>query len=300
MRMGLSGDRASGYEFGAFALDPERGALRGPDGEIRLRHKSFQLLLYLVRNPGRLLSREELFNAIWGNTAVTDDSLTQCLVEIRRALGDDSRQMVRTVPRRGYLFDVPVKPLGTSAALEVEPVSPAAGRLASGRLAAAGLIVVVMAAWWLFSRPGPVPAELPDAAGSRVAPIPNSIAVLPFVDMSAEQDQEHFGDGIAEEILNLLTRVEGLKVIARTSSFSFKGRQVDIGDHRRAARRRPRARGQCPHRRQPGSRHRTTRGGRRQRPPLVGGLRAGAGRHLCRADGDRDPRGRGAGGEVAQ
>jgi TolB-like protein/DNA-binding winged helix-turn-helix (wHTH) protein/Tfp pilus assembly protein PilF len=230
MRMGLSGDRASGYEFGAFALDPERGALRGPDGEIRLRHKSFQLLLYLVRNPGRLLSREELFNAIWGNTAVTDDSLTQCLVEIRRALGDDSRQMVRTVPRRGYLFDVPVKPLGTSAALEVEPVSPAAGRLASGRLAAAGLIVVVMAAWWLFSRPGPVPAELPDAAGSRVAPIPNSIAVLPFVDMSAEQDQEHFGDGIAEEILNLLTRVEGLKVIARTSSFSFKGRQVDIGD----------------------------------------------------------------------
>jgi TolB-like protein/DNA-binding winged helix-turn-helix (wHTH) protein len=259
MRMGLTGDRASGYQFGAFALDPERGALRGPEGEIRLRRKSFQLLLYLVRNPGRLLSREELFSAIWGNTAVTDDSLTQCLVEIRRALGDDSRQMVRTVPRRGYLFDVPVKPLGTSAALEVEPVSPAAGRpvdgsvaasvapaggsvapaaspVGAGRwpqrpgtLAAASLIVVVMAAWWLFSRPGPVPAELPDAAVRRVAAIPNSIAVLPFVDMSAEQDQEHFGDGIAEEILNLLTRVEGLKVIARTSSFSFKGRQVDIG-----------------------------------------------------------------------
>jgi TolB-like protein/DNA-binding winged helix-turn-helix (wHTH) protein/Flp pilus assembly protein TadD len=246
--MGMGGDRASGYEFGAFVLDPGRGALQGPDGEIKLRPKSFQLLLYMVRNPGRLLSRDELFRAVWGNAAVTDDSLTQCLVQIRRALDDESRQMVRTVPRRGYLFDVPVKSPAPAAALEVEPGSPAAGSPADGSvaaatapagarrwlqrpgmLAAAGLVVVAMAAWWLLGTPGPVPPELPDVAVSRVAAIPNSIAILPFVDMSAEQDQEHFGDGIAEEILNLLTRVEGLTVIARTSSFSFKGRQADIG-----------------------------------------------------------------------
>ena len=241
--MGISVEQASGYRFGAFILDAERGALRGPDGEIRLRRKSFLLLLYMVRNPGRLLSRDELFNAIWGHTAVTDDSLTQCLVEIRRALGDESRQVVRTVPRRGYLFDEPVTPLAGEVPTPAAPVRNLRWSVLAGASAVAGAIIVLVMAWWLLDSAGPQRANVPGAAPrdvpasavpasaipvSDVPVVPNSIAVLPFVDMSADQDQEYFGDGIAEEILNLLTRVEGLKVIARTSSFSFKGRQADI------------------------------------------------------------------------
>ncbi|HRP36051.1 MAG TPA: transcriptional regulator, partial [Gammaproteobacteria bacterium] len=104
------------YRFGEFTLDAGRGTLRGPDGELRLRPKSFDLLLYLLRHPGRLVGREELLNAVWGQLAVTDDSITQCLVEIRRALGDESRSMVRTVPRRGYRLEVPVDtPAGRDA-----------------------------------------------------------------------------------------------------------------------------------------------------------------------------------------
>jgi TolB-like protein/DNA-binding winged helix-turn-helix (wHTH) protein/Flp pilus assembly protein TadD len=248
--MEFSSDQGLCYEFGPYTLDAARGALQGPDGDIRLRPKSFQLLLCLVRNQGRLVSRSELFEAVWGNAAVTDDSLTQCLVEIRRALGDASRQMVRTVPRRGYLFDLPVKVRDPGAEVVREPPAPGADQvngeatafeMPSGdrrrpqrpwALAVAGLLVAFMAAWWHFGRPVPVSPVSPLPAGTAaksVAAAGTSIAVLPFVDMSAEQDQEHFGDGIAEEILNLLTRVEGLKVIARTSSFSFKGRQADIG-----------------------------------------------------------------------
>lgn len=74
--------------FGEFTLDLERGALLGPLGEIKLRPKSYQVLCYLVEHAGRLVSKDELFDAVWGQTVVTEDSLTQCLVEIRRALGD--------------------------------------------------------------------------------------------------------------------------------------------------------------------------------------------------------------------
>ncbi len=216
----------------------------GPDGEIKLRPKSYELLRHLVRHPGRLVGREELLNAVWGHAAVTDDSLTQCLVEIRRALGDNARRIVRTVPRRGYLLDVPVSRhnLDDTPRGELDHPPPGNGpggevatamrsSLGRGRLPAvaiamvAGVIVAMASAAWLLSeRDGAVPA--PHAIAGQ--PEPGSIAVLPFVDMSAEQNQEYFGDGLAEEILNLLAQVPTLKVIARTSSFSFKDQPADI------------------------------------------------------------------------
>jgi TolB-like protein/DNA-binding winged helix-turn-helix (wHTH) protein len=231
-------DHAGRYGFDRFMLDAGRGTLQGPEGEIRLRPKSYELLLYLVRNHGRLVGREELLNAVWGHAAVTDDSLTQCLVEIRRALGKDARQLVRTLPRRGYLLDVAVTLLDDKPR---EPVSDGLPAMAPQREAHSSSLpgrrwpmpVALMActafalvfAWWTF---GQRDAREPDSRDVEVRAAPSSIAVLPFVDMSAERDQEYFGDGIAEEILNLLAQVKDLKVIARTSSFSFKGRTADI------------------------------------------------------------------------
>jgi TolB-like protein/DNA-binding winged helix-turn-helix (wHTH) protein/Tfp pilus assembly protein PilF len=238
------------YSFSGFTLDPARQVLQGPDGEIRLRPKSYALLLYLVRHPGRLVSRQELHDAVWGRLAVTDDSLTQCLVEIRRVLGDEGRQIVKTVPRRGYLFDAPVTRLvgdglqdpgrtldrnadedgahaeagdGGRAAPRSAPPTPRGPLLSTGILAAA--TVVAMLAVWVAAQRHEAP---PASAVSVVQRLPNSIAVLPFVDLSAEKDQEYFGDGMAEEILNLLVQWPELRVIARTSSFSFKNQPVDI------------------------------------------------------------------------
>jgi pimeloyl-ACP methyl ester carboxylesterase/DNA-binding winged helix-turn-helix (wHTH) protein len=94
--------------FDPFALDLQRCALLHGQEEIRLRPKSFDALRYLAEHPGRLVSKEELIQAIWPSMAVTDDSLVQCIRDIRTALSDNPPRIIRTVPRRGYLFAAPV------------------------------------------------------------------------------------------------------------------------------------------------------------------------------------------------
>src|SRR6266480_2627188 len=95
--------------FDGFTLDLTRGCLLRGTEEIKLRPKPFEALTYLVKNAGRLINKTELIQALWPNTAVTDDSLVQCMMEVRRALGDDGQKMIRTVPRRGYIFECPVE-----------------------------------------------------------------------------------------------------------------------------------------------------------------------------------------------
>src|SRR5437660_3720755 len=91
--------------FDGFTLDLTRGCLLRGTQEIKLPPKPYDALKYLVENPGRLISKRELIEALWPDTAVTDDSLVQCLREVRRALGDEAQQIIKTVPRRGYIFD---------------------------------------------------------------------------------------------------------------------------------------------------------------------------------------------------
>ncbi len=207
-------------EFGGFALDLTRGALFRAGTEIRLRPKSFEVLRFLAENADRLVTRDEIFAAVWGDTIVTDDSLTQCLIDIRRALGDESHEIVRTVPRRGYVFDLPVVVTGDTR--EDDAASPAWRR--PDRWMAAGAIVVLtaLAAWWGVTR-------LAGGRAAEDAPAPgNTIAVLAFSDLSEGGDQQYFADGVAEEILNLLSRAPELRVVARTSSFSFRGSDADV------------------------------------------------------------------------
>ena len=102
-------------QFGSFVLDLERLCLRGPAGEAELRPKSFEVLRYLTEHPGRVISKEELMAAVWPNVIVTDDSLIRCISEVRRAMGDESQLVIKTIPRRGYLLDVSVLPGRNSA-----------------------------------------------------------------------------------------------------------------------------------------------------------------------------------------
>ena len=92
------------YQFGEFTLDVARGCVLRAGEEVKLRPKVYEALKYLVENPGRLISKKELIQAVWPDTFVTDDSLVQCTVELRRALDDQAQQLLKTVPRRGYLF----------------------------------------------------------------------------------------------------------------------------------------------------------------------------------------------------
>ena len=119
--------RAKRLRFDRFVLDLDRGCLLLDGNEITLRPKPFAVLQYLVENSGRLVSKDELFTAVWPNLTVTDDALVQSIGELRRALGDDGQRLIRTIPRRGYRFEsavsviVPAGPPATDAT----PNSPA-------------------------------------------------------------------------------------------------------------------------------------------------------------------------------
>ncbi len=178
--------------FDGFTLDLQRLSLSGANGEIRLRRKSFELLHFLLREAGRVVSKEELLEAVWPGATVGDESLAQCVSEVRRALGDVNKLIVKTVPRMGYLIDSIVS------------------RSDTNRDNASIL--------------GPT-----TKLGNGTQPILNaaSIAVLPFTNMSRIRDREYFADGITEDIIIELSKFPELLVISKTSTFQYKGKKID-------------------------------------------------------------------------
>ena len=218
------------YEFGEFRLDALRRAITSRmDGQaLPLTGRAFDALLYFVERRGELLEKRAIMEAIWPRVVVEDSSLTQLIHTLRRALGErpDDHRYIVTVPGRGYRFVADVKVQAIEAlAMPDAPATPpglshapARGRrrsILAGTLGA--LLAVVSAIVWIVSdRSGPADQTKP------------AIAVLPFADMSPEHDQEYFSDGLAEEILNELAQSAAVRVIARTSSFSFKNQDADI------------------------------------------------------------------------
>jgi predicted ATPase/DNA-binding winged helix-turn-helix (wHTH) protein len=119
--------------YPGFDIDTRRGELRVDGRAVALRPKTFALLTHLVRHPGRLLGRDELIEAVWRDVIVSDDSLVQCISELRSALDDKSQRLIRTVPRRGYIFDV--RPIGSNFGEGVPPQAqalPASADLGDG------------------------------------------------------------------------------------------------------------------------------------------------------------------------
>src|SRR5262245_42684774 len=226
----------AGYRFGEFVLNLDRGRLQKAGADLALRPKSFDVLRYLVERAGRLATKDELVSAVWPDVIVSDDSLTQCVRDIRKVLGDDGERFIKTVPRRGYMFVAEIAPLTAEepAAAALAPADHAGAaavhvgvrRLARGidvrgriaPIAALAAIIVlagVAAAWalgWL-GRPPPATTETP-----------LTIAVLPF----DAQDEDWLGDGLAEDIMTAVSRFRDLTVIGRTSSFRYRGNAVDV------------------------------------------------------------------------
>src|SRR5260370_9965325 len=118
------------FQFEGYTLDVARQSLRAADREVALRRKSFELLRYLVENPDRLVTKEELLKAIWPNVIVTDESLMHCVSEVRQALGDSKQTIIVTVPRCGYRFAAPVLRVATGAMAARQPPPPPTAPLA--------------------------------------------------------------------------------------------------------------------------------------------------------------------------
>lgn len=193
----MSGPR---YTFDRWTLDCTRGVLTTETGDIPLRPKSFEVLHYLIQNAGRLMSRDDVLGALWPDVTVTEESLTQCVSEVRQALGDSGQRIIKTVPKRGYLFAVPVT-----------------GKDDAGAAHHSSVVV---------SRDS---AEGATASFTKRRMLEGpSLAVLPFANLSGDSSQEYLSDGITEDIINGLSYFSDLSVIARNSSFSYKGRPVDV------------------------------------------------------------------------
>jgi adenylate cyclase len=102
--------------FGSYFLDLDRLSLHGSQGQVELRPKSFHVLRHLVENASRAVTKEELIRAVWPDVSVTDESVTRCISDVRQALGDQARELIRTLPRHGYLLDASVTKEGAAAA----------------------------------------------------------------------------------------------------------------------------------------------------------------------------------------
>src|SRR5262245_20241382 len=202
-------------KFGRFELDPNAASCRADGRQLPLRPKSFDVLLYLARHPGRVVAKDELIEALWPGIFVTDNSLVQCISDIRAALKDEDQTILKTVARRGYLFAAPVieidpppktaEPERQEAAggsrdsdgLGVEAIVSWARTLGLRALRyhrvllAAGLGVAVLLAVWLgLQGRQPVAVQFPTVAGVTVSDISPSagrvsIAVLPFVTLGS-------------------------------------------------------------------------------------------------------------------
>ena len=217
------------FLLGEATIRPSRGLIETAGAETRVKPKAMAVLVALARRPGEVVSRAELFAEVWSGQAVTDDVLTTCLVELRRALTDDARspRYIETIPRRGVRLIASLGDVTDNDGLppqsRPQPRPLAFGRVALAFAAIVGAIPVAIAAV-LLVRDVPDPR---DAAALEVAP---SLAVLPFVNMSEADEADYFADGLSEELINRLSRLNGLSVTARTSSFFFKDQNVDLRD----------------------------------------------------------------------
>ena len=226
-----------------FTLDSRRQLLVRGAESIRLRPRTYDVLSYLVTHAGRLVGKRELMESVWQDTAVTDDSLVQCLIEIRRALGD-AHDVVKTIRGRGYLFDAPVRLLTED---DVQTPGPDPGpsdaghsvsrgdqdaslprrqrRLRTG-LVAASLLALGIAAIAATFYSGQIRRVF---SGGPTKPI-RSLAVLPLVNLSGDADQEYFADGMTDELIGQLMRINSLRVISRTSVMRFKGTRKSVAE----------------------------------------------------------------------
>jgi TolB-like protein/tetratricopeptide (TPR) repeat protein len=180
------------FRFADFVLDTDRRELTRQSEPVPLGPQVFDLLVYLLQNRERVVSKDDLLETVWQGRIVSESTLTSHINAVRKAIGDtgEEQRLIRTVARKGFRFVGAVAVAGTSA-----------------------------------DKANVQPASQPFALAPPDRP---SIAVLPFQNLSGDPDQDYFADGVVEDIITGLSRIKWLFVIARNSSFTYKGRAVDV------------------------------------------------------------------------
>ena len=184
------------FFFDDHALDTDRRELRRGPETIAVEPQVFDLLVFLVQNRDHVVSKDDLIDAVWGGRIVSESTLSSRINAARRAVGDsgEGQKLIRTIPRKGLRFVGAVRTQGGANEQAVEP-----------------------------SHEGREPPR-------AVLPLPDrpAIAVLPFANLSGDPEQEYFSDGISEDIITALSKLRWFFVIARNSSFIYKGKPVHM------------------------------------------------------------------------
>jgi adenylate cyclase len=223
---------ATRLRFASHVLDLDRGCLLLGGNEVPLRPKTFAVLRFLVENSGRLVSKDELFEAVWPGIAVTDDALVQSIGELRRAFGADGARLIRTVPRRGYRFEAAVATETPAAGDTPDPAASvqlnhrllrrgvraphwtAAARKPQRALAVIAVTTLLAAGTiWTVSQLGS--RSDPDSGGIKISAVSTKpvIAILPFRNES-EAGRDYFADGLAQDLIAALGRFSELTVMS--------------------------------------------------------------------------------------
>ncbi|MGM4986995.1 winged helix-turn-helix domain-containing protein [Tardiphaga sp. 841_E9_N1_2] len=217
------------YRFAGFEFDRLRAELRGPDGKaIKLRPKTFDMLALFAANAGRIISKQELMEAVWPNVHVGEDSLFQCIRELRTALGDDQRQMIKLVSGRGYMFDVEM--LAEPAAVETPAALPLAAL--SGEPARAVAAAEPVERRRLFGLHGPAALAAMAGLGAIVglavaAPIfgpdvifgraPPTIAVMPIAGVGSDSQVAETAANVTTRLVDGLAKIYNIRVMTQTA-----------------------------------------------------------------------------------
>jgi len=194
------------YVFDNCVLDLDRRELLRASDTVSTAPKVFDVLVYLMENRDRVVSRDDLVNAVWQGRIVSESTLATHINAVRKAVGDDGQQqrVIRTVARKGFRFVAAVEAAQESTAAH----PPHASSAASG--------------------PATIAPSDAFAVSAPVVPARPSIAVLPFVNLSGDPEQDYLSDGVIEDIISALSQYRWLFVVARNSSFAYKGHTVDV------------------------------------------------------------------------
>jgi transcriptional activator of cad operon len=232
--------------IGAWCFNPTSCEISRDGETAQLEMRTMRMLLCLAQHAGEVVSIDDLINQVWSGVSVTPDSVYQAVASLRRLLGDDPRQptYIATVPRLGYRMVATVSPWTDEAIPQTDSsrasdsetptsattVGPPPNRLRRAAIiwaAGAALSLMFVVALLVYAK---ITNNNQSASPAITTQPQRSIAVLPFLDLTEEMNQEPFADGMTEELINKLSKIPGLQVPAPTSSFYFKGKQLPIAE----------------------------------------------------------------------
>jgi transcriptional activator of cad operon len=215
------------FRVGDWCVNPASGQISRNGESARLEERAMRLLVCLAEHAGEVVSIDDLLSHVWSEVSVTPDSVYQAVASLRRQLGDDPKQptYIATVPRLGYRMIATVTTESAADSLSAIPARPPSLARRFRWVAFPALCLAVLALALLFR------GRLAQRSTAAAAAYPErSLAVLPFIDLTAGMKEEEFADGLTEELIDKSSKIPGLRVPSQSASFYFKYKKIPLAE----------------------------------------------------------------------